>query len=164
MHWHTGTRHSRRFFLVVVTAFLGLSAAWLWYRVETRTLKGQRISGDAYDGLILQAKDARCWQVTDSEVRLFEAALTRHVQANKAIFGPTISAELHRYKRHYWGFTKHGHRLLCASFFHEADQAKLRCDWLRDPCVVDGGGDHFWDIAYDLTDKCFKNFSTNSGM
>ena len=79
-----------------------------------------------------------------------------------------VREKLPAYKCQVVGFVEDGRRLLYLNFVHfmslephPDDEPGEHEDWIRDPHVVDDGGDHYWQVVYDPGTDTFLRMSIN---
>ena len=108
---------------------------------------------------------AQFWTPTEADVREAEALLETYLastEAAVALRGSRIRAELPRYRRQYWGVVRDGRHRLLFSFFHENTPAVARGLWQSTVMAVQGGGDHYFRVSYDVDSKRFSRLQVNA--
>jgi hypothetical protein len=125
---------------------------------------------------------AGAWMPSPADVRDFESRLGRYMatpDVHPALQGTRIRQELARYKRQYWGIVTGGRRALLVSFAHDSSPLAASAQWRTtalllegdDPpypvasgIAVQGGGDTYFRLVYDVDSQRFSRLQVNSPL
>lgn len=135
--------------------------------------------GAGFEGIVM---DAGPWTPSPEHVREFESRLAGYIAApdvRLAIQGTRIRVELARFKRQYWGIVTGGRRALLVSFAHDSSALASSEQWPTtalllegdDPpypvasgIAVQGGGDTYFRLVYDVESQRFSRLHVNSAI
>jgi len=141
------------------------------------TPPGPTVHGPGYEGIVMAAGT---WMPSAADVREFESRLAGYIAApdvQPAIQGTRIRQELAHYKRQYWGIVTGGQRALLVSFLYDSSTLPAPDEWRTTPVLlegdappypalsgiaVQGGGDKFFRLVYDVESKRFSGLRVNS--
>lgn len=99
------------------------------------------------------------WTPSSVDVARFEKRLAQYVLERRGATGPTVSGELDRYRRTYWGLSCPGMRHMVVMGGHR-DLFPYRV-WRSSISSVIGGGDLAWCATYDMATDAVLEFHTN---
>jgi hypothetical protein len=116
---------------------------------------GLRVTTPQYDGVIVAPRLMGTWMPTPADVAECERALAQFFRRNARTSG-RIAKELPRYKRHYAGIVRGGHRVLIVAGFHDSQKPANTNAWLDRLWAVSGGGDFFFRAEYDFATKSVR--------
>jgi len=135
-----------------------------------------RVTGSGFDGAIIRGIDRRpsdgrnskscCdWTPTEDQVRQAEALLPAYLwsaEAARVLHNTRIRSHLQGYKRQYWGQTRGKLRQIQIHFYHQNSNVVTTGTWLKTAVAVNGGGDHYFQVTYDVDNRRFVNLWVNA--
>jgi hypothetical protein len=130
---------------------------------ETPEYTGVIISEDGASefGYRFDEASTEFWEPSTDDVARAEACIRQYL--NSLQLNPELDPyqqenlafilnNLETYRRQYVGISVEGEKRIWVNAFFSADSFP---NWERVPVDVDGGGNHFWQVEYDLsTDDC----------
>ena len=112
------------------------------------TSKGHWIP-DSIDG-----KTAGGWTPSQRDIGTAQPIILKYIKDSNA----ALSGRLHGYRCQYFGIIVNGKKRIHCNFFRMTEDAK---DWKTNPVVVDGGGDWYFQVEYDVENHSCMHFSVN---
>ena len=123
--------------------------------------KPLRVSGTDYKGVIFAMSPEEIahweatafWTPTAEDVRRLEAALPAALRAA----APMVKTPLKEYFRQYLGVVREGRRLVLVFAIHEPSLEEIEEELLKEPRLVNDGGDAYIDGVYDAAKGTFES-------
>ena len=124
---------------------------------------GERITTKTFDGIVVYPggkAETKYWWIPERR-HVFEAEAALAAAVSKSSIRDTrVGKELARYKRQYQPVRRGAERRIAIFGFHDSQVADGR--WLRQPLVVNGGGDLFFVATYSLDTRSILSMRINA--
>jgi hypothetical protein len=101
------------------------------------------------------------WTPRQEDVLEIEEELPVYLKEQAPKESADLWKRLSDYKRQYVGIIVDGKKKIWINFFHNAFVEESRINWQKEPVLVSDGGDHFFNIIYDLKERTFSDLLIN---
>ncbi|MFC1577191.1 hypothetical protein ACFL3N_02505 [Candidatus Omnitrophota bacterium] len=99
------------------------------------------------------------WTPTKKDVLKAEKKLVEYLKEEKPELSPELWKKAAKYNRQYVGVVIMADKKIWINFF---DRSVDHPKWRKEPVLVDGGGDRYFNVLYDVSGEKFFNLQVNA--